>query len=177
MTARQKIHRRLCGWWWRIRHGHPRGHFHVPFAGLKPEHLVVIMPPEFPEFEAALPILAPLIERLEPSQATVIVRENFRSWLPQTSAWRLLTFDLNSHSWLGFPKAHLLHGARKIGADVVLDLTPGFHPLTNGLAAAVGAPLRIAFDDEERSNYHNYVIHVDRTKPLSERYRVLLGYV
>ncbi|MFZ5433490.1 MAG: hypothetical protein ACOZB3_06930 [Calditrichota bacterium] len=177
MTARERFRRRLCVWWWTVRKGRPQGQFHVPHQGLHPQHLVIIMPPEFAEFEAALPIVNPVIERLQPVQATIIARDNFRSWLGQSSAFRLVTFDLNVHGWLGFPKSDLLHRMSKIGADVVLDLTSGFHPFTNGLAAAIGAPLRISFDVEPHHDFHNYVIRVDASKPLSERYRTLLGYV
>ncbi|MBU0509476.1 hypothetical protein KKH27_11665 [bacterium] len=177
MTARARFHRWLCSFWWRLRHGRPEHRFHVPQLGLRPLHLVVVMPPEFGDFEAALPTAGLLIERLSPLQATVVVADNFRNWLPRTGAWNLLVFDKRARGWLGFPDHAALRRVTALNADVVVDLTPCFHPYTNALAAATGAPLRVSLCAEKWNCYHNYLIQLDPSRPLAERYRLLLGYV
>jgi len=177
VIGRERLHRWLCSFWWRLRHGRPERQFSVSSVGIRPRHLIVIMPADFSDLEPALPIVGLLVERLAPQRATVVVAENFRNWLPRTAAWKQHTLDLNARDWLGFPKPDVLRRVRALDADVVIDLTPHFHPFTNALAAATEAPLRISLCAEDWNCYHNYLVKLDGSKSLAERYRLLLGYV
>ena len=135
MTLRQRLHRRLCMAWWTLKHGKLEAHFSVPAGGLHPQHLVIVLPPEFREFDVAHRILEKLLRRLSPRTCTVLVRDGFRTWLSSDLGVRVVAFDPSAHNWLGFPKPQLVRRVKDIGADAVIDLTPGFNPFTAALAA------------------------------------------
>jgi hypothetical protein len=177
MTRKEQIMRRLCGFWWKFKNGRPSGKFSIPRGGLRPAHLAVVMPPDFHDFDVALHVLAPLMERMNPQQTTILVRENFRTWLSGDLGAKVLTFDAAAKNWLGFPPESLCGKAKDLEADVVVDLTPGFSPFTAALAAATGAALRISVDTVEWNDFYNFFITLDGAKSLAERYDVLLRYV
>jgi hypothetical protein len=177
MTFKEQLRRRLCGLYWSLRQGKPQGKIAIPRAGLRPQHLAVVLPPEFHDFDVALPILVPLIERMNPYHVTVLVRENFRTWIHSDWGLKLCCFDYAPENWLGFPKEPVRRKARDLEADVLVDLTPGFSPYTAGLSAATGAALRISLDTEEGNDFYNVFIALDEQKTLAERYDVLLRYV
>jgi ADP-heptose:LPS heptosyltransferase len=177
MTTKERLRRRLCAFYWSVKQGKFSGSFSIPSGGLKPAHLAVVMPPEFHDFDVALHILEPLIERLNPRATTVLVRENFRTWLHSDLGVRVVCFDSEAKNWLGFPKETMCRTATALEADVVVDLTPGFNPYTAALAAATGAPVRISLDTEEWNDFYNFFITHDEGKTLAERYEILLRYV
>ncbi|HEY3295931.1 MAG TPA: hypothetical protein VGL38_10870 [bacterium] len=177
MTLKERLRRRLCGLWWRVRGEPLSSKFTIPASGLKPEHLAVVLPPEFHDFDVAQHVLEPLMEHLNPYQTTVLVRENFRTWLSPDLGARIVTFDVAQKQWLGFPKEPVYRKARNIEADVVVDLTPAFDPFTAALAAATRAPLRISLDTEQSNDFYNFFITHDEGKSLAERYEILLRYV
>jgi hypothetical protein len=177
MTTKEKYMRRLCAFWWKFRHGRLTGKFSIPKGGLKPKHLLIVMPPEFHDFDVALHVLVRLIEHMNPAQTTVLVRENFRTWLSADLGVKIVTFDGNVKNWLGFPPDPLCDKVKDLEADIVVDLTPGFSPFTAALAAATGAPLRVSVDEVEWSDFYNFYISLDGAKSLAERYDVLLRYV
>jgi hypothetical protein len=177
MTFKERSLRRLCGFWWTFRHGKPNHKFSVPKGGLRPKHLVLILPPEFHDFDVARLVIEPLIDHMNPEQTTVFVRENFRTWLSPDLGLKLVTFDPLVKNWLGFPKPDIYRKLVEIEPDVVLDLTPGFSPYTAALSAMTGAPLRISLDIEQWNDFYNFFIQLDGTKTLAERYEILLRYV
>lgn len=177
MTFREAFRRRACAVWWRMRHGAAAGCFSVPAEGLAHRHVMIVMPPEFRDFEAALRILTPLLEKMNPPRATIIVRDGFRAWLPSDPRLRFVTFDPAKKNWLGFPPPTLQRAMGRLGADIAVDLTPGFSPFTAALAAATSAPLRISLDDEESNQFFNFHIRLPETRSLPERYAALLRYV
>jgi hypothetical protein len=177
MTLRRKIQRRLCTIWWQFRHPLPEDKFTIPVGGLRPKHLVVIFPPEFPDFDVAQGILSPLIAHLAPEKTTLLVRENFRTWLPDNRALKIIPFDTDLKNWLGFPKHAVFKKMQNLEADVVIDLTPGFCPFTAALAAHTGAPLRISFDSDPTNHFYNFFVCTENGKNLADRYDLLLRYV
>jgi hypothetical protein len=177
MTIKERIQRRICGLLWRLKNGKLTGKFTIPKGGLRPRHLVVVMPPEFHDFDVALHILVPLIERMNPGSTTVLIRENFRTWLAADLGVQILTFDINAKKWPGFAVESICNKVQDLDADVVVDLTPGFDPFTAALSAASRAPLRISLDTEEWNDFYNFFIALDGEKTLAERYDVLLRYV
>jgi hypothetical protein len=178
MTFRETWRRRICEMVWRFKNGHSKPEkFTVTGAGLQSRHLAIILPPEFHEFDIARTIYPTIIERVKPEQTTVIVRENFRTWLTKEEGTELLCFDPTQKSWPGFPKSDLLRKVKGLDADVVVDLTPGFDPFVAALAAFTQGPLRISFDIEEQHGFYNYFIRLDHSRPLAERYDALLQYV
>lgn len=177
MTLRETLRRRICGLWWRVRNGSAASGFSVPAAGMTPRHLMLVMPPEFKDFEAALRILTPLLEKMNPARATIAVRDGFRAWLPTDARLRFITFDPTKKNWPGFPPPPLQRAMGQLGADVAVDLTPGFSPFTAALAAATAAPVRISLDTDQHNHFFNFHILLPETKSLAERYATLLRYV
>ncbi len=177
MTVWERMRRRLCGLWWSLKREPLSGKFTIPATGLKPEHLMVVLPPEFHDFDVAQHVLVPLIERLNPLETTVLVRENFRTWLSSDLRATIVTFSLEQKNWLGFPKDAMCRKVRELEADVVVDLTPYFDPYTAALAAASRAPLRISLDTEQWNDFYNFFVTHEAGKTLAERYEILLRYV
>jgi ADP-heptose:LPS heptosyltransferase len=177
MTSKERFRRRICGLWWRFKGEPLPTTFSIPKGGLKPEHLAVVMPPEFHDFDVALHVLEPLIERLNPYSTSVLIRQNFRTWLSPDLGARIVCFDSDQKDWIGFPKDTMCRTAKSLAADVVVDLTPGFSPYTAALAAATGAPLRISLDTEQKDNFYNFFVTHEEGKSLAERYEILLRYV
>jgi len=163
--------------WWTLKHGKLEDHFSVPAGGLHPQHLVIVLPPEFREFDVAHRILEKLLRRLSPRTCTVLVRDGFRTWLSSDLGVRVVAFDPSAHNWLGFPKPQLVRRVKEIGADAAIDLTPGFNPFTAALAAATAAPVRVSLDCGRHNQFCNYFIQMDEAKSLPERYDALLQYV
>ncbi|RPH94155.1 hypothetical protein EHM69_08170 [candidate division KSB1 bacterium] len=177
MTFREQLRRRLCAIYWSFRNGHLDGKFSIPATGLRPKHLAVVLPPEFHDFDVAHHFLEPLIEHTNPQAATVIVRENFRTWLSRDLPIKLVTFDLDEHDWLGFPKGNIYKKVKELEADVVVDLTPAFTPFTAALAASTAAPLRVSLDSVHEHCFYNFFLNFGPDKTLAERYDLLLRYV
>jgi hypothetical protein len=177
MTFKEQWRRRLCVLYWTLRRGRPPDKIAIPRTGLRPQHLAVILPPEFHDFDVALPVLVPLIERMNPYDVTVLVRENFRTWISPDWGLRLCCFDYAPENWFGFPREPIRRKARDLDADVVVDLTPGFSAYTAGLSASTSAPLRISLDQEQENDFYNLHFTLDGDKSLAERYDILLRYV
>jgi len=177
MTVREKLRRRLCGFWWSLHHGTSDGQFSIPAAGLRPRHLVVVMPPEFDHFDVALKFLPSLVEHLNPSAATVLVSESYRTWISRDLGVRTVTFNTSVCDVLGLPKSLVCRKVKELEADVVVDLTPRFTPYTAALVAASQAPLRISLDREPEHRFYNFFLNMEEGKSLGERYEVLLRYL
>jgi hypothetical protein len=177
MTFKERARRRLCGFWWNLGQERLSSKFSIPQTGLKARHLVVVLPPDFHDFDVAQHVLEPLIEHTNPGQTTVLVRENFRTWLSPDLGVKIVTFNVDQKSWLGFPKEQMQRKVSELGADVVVDLTPAFNPYTAALAAATKAPLRISLATEQWNEFYNFFVTLEDGKSLAERYEVLLRYV
>jgi hypothetical protein len=144
--------------------------------GLSARHLVIILPPDFEDFDIARHSLDEILTRIKALETTILVRENFKSWLSAYSG-KTFSFDVGKKNWLGFPDAGTCDAAHRIGADVVIDLTPRFSPFTSRLAAATEAPLRISLDHEHAAAFYNLIVTPSAERTLPERYQLLLAYV
>jgi hypothetical protein len=177
MTLREKLRRRLCCFWWTLHHESLDGPFSIPAGGLRPQHLLVVMPPDFEHFDVALRFLPSLIEHLNSSAATVLVCENFRTWLSRDLGVRTVTFNPSLRDFAGLPTSPVCRKVKELGADVAVDLTPRFMPYTAALVAASAAPLRISLDPQPEHRFYNFFLNMEQGKSLGERYEVLLRYV
>jgi hypothetical protein len=177
MTWREKLRRRVCWWWWNFREAKIDSPFKVTSAGLRPQHLMVVLPEDFHDFDVARAVLEPLIERTQPRFTTVCLRENFRTWLSPDLRAKIVTFDPAKKNWLGLPTNGIREKAREVGADVVIDLTPNFSPYTAAITAASRAPLRITVERELQSEFYNFYIQPAGERDLAGRYEMLLRYV
>ena len=122
-------------------------------------------------------MLAPLLERMKPQSATILVRDNFRSWLPADLGAKILTYDPLIHTPMGLPKERLCRSVKEVEADVIVDLTPRYYAFTAGLVIAAEAPLRISLDHEHASKFYNLLISPEAGRTLTESYELLLTYV
>lgn len=177
MTWRERMKRRLFRYWWRFKFGEPPSRFAIGSGGLRPQHLALLLPPDFHDFDVAQRVLLPLVERMNPKHTTILVRENFRTWLPTGQGWQIVTFDSTARGFLGFPKPDVLHKLEGLLPDVLVDLTPSFSAYTAALATGSGAPLRISLDVEQEGTFYNFFIEFDGSSTLAERYNALLRYV
>jgi hypothetical protein len=151
--------------------------FSMSTSEIGSKNLLVIFPASFEDFDTARLILEPLIERMNPTCLTILVRDNFRSWLPPDLRARIIPFDPASKTFLGLPMPKFCQLVKDVEADVVIDLTPEFYAFTSGLAAASEAPLRISLNHEYAGKFYNLLITPEPGRSLSERYELLLNYV
>ncbi len=177
MTWRERLRRKLCWTWWSFRQGLPISHCKIPAKGLKPDHLMLVLPPDFHDFDVARNIVEPLVVQLDAGKVTVMLRENFRTWLSRDLKVNVRTFDVSKKNWLGLPTNGICDTARELGVDVAIDLTPGFSAYTSAICAASGAPLRITMDNEETHGFYNVQILSHDERSLADRYVMLLKYV
>ncbi len=177
MSFRDRLKRRLCWLWWSFRKESPSSQIKFPGSGFKPRHLMLVLPPEFHEFDVARRLVEPLIRQLEPMKTTIVVRENFRTWLARDPGIHVLTFDLNKKNWLGLPSNGICEKTRELAADLAIDLTPIFSPYTAALCASSNAPVRITLDGEETHGFYNVQLQSGEPKDLADRYQNLLQYV
>ncbi|MBI5058497.1 hypothetical protein HZB60_01810 [candidate division KSB1 bacterium] len=177
MTLREKLLRRACWFWWKLREGRIEAAFKVTSAGVRPQHLMVVLPAEFHDFDVARNVIEPLLQRTQPRFATICLRENFRTWLSPDLRAKIVTFNPARKNWLGLPTNGICEQARDVGADVVIDLTPSFSPYTAAITAASRAPLRITVERELGSEFYNCYVLPDGDRDLAGRYEMLLRYV
>lgn len=177
MTFREKLRRRAAWWWWKFREGAIDSPFRVTSDGVRPQHLMVVLPQEFHDFDVARNVIEPLLSRTRPRFTTICLRVNFRTWLSPDLRAKIVTFDPAKKNWLGLPTNGICEQAREVGADVVVDLTPGFSPYTAAITAASRAPLRISMESEQDSDFYNFYIQPEGERDLAGRYDMLLRYV
>lgn len=177
MTFREQTKRKLCWLWWKLRNEIPSTPFSMKSSGLRPDHLVLVLPPDFHDFDVARHAIEPIIKKTQPRHATIVLRENFHTWISRDLGAKLLTFDPAKKDLLGLPSNGICDKTRELGADVTIDLTPGFSPYTAALTAASHAPLRISMEHDQGFNFYNFYVHDAAEKTLAERYQMLLQYV
>ncbi len=177
MTFREKVQRKLCWLWWRFNRERAHGPFRISATGVQPKHLMLVLPPEFHDFDIARLLIDPILDRTQPRAATIVLRENFRTWLSPDLRAKVVTFDIAKQNWLGLPTNGICEKAQDVGADVVIDLTPTFTPYTAAISSASRAPLRITVDNQFESGFYNFFIRGETERPLAERYDMLLKYV
>ncbi|MBU0692966.1 hypothetical protein KKC97_04335 [bacterium] len=177
MSFKEQLLRKLAILWWSLRGEKLPKSFSIPNGGLRAQHLAVILPPDFDEFDVARYAFDQLVEKLKPYRCTVIVRENFRSWINPGAGTKFLTFNPDNKNLLGFPENRIKHDIETLEADVVIDLTPHFTQFTAGLAAASHAPLRITLAKDHAGKFFNLIVHPARGRSLQEQYFVLLSHI
>ena len=177
MTWKEKLRRRICVLWWRLKYGKIERSFNLSSTGVRPHHLLLILPQSFDYFDVARQMIEPLIEHLRPRLVTLLVPENFRTWISRDLGARVIPYDYRKKNFLGFPEPDMRRRVSEVEADVAVDLTPEFNAYTAALAAASGASLRISLDSQQEPGFYNVFIESNGEKDLGERYETLLRYV
>jgi hypothetical protein len=163
--------------WWRLKYGKKEKSFNLSSAGIRPHHLLLILPPTFDYFDVARHMIEPLITHMRPRFITVLVPENFRTWISPDLGARVVVYDARKKNYLGFPTPDMRRKVGELETDVAVDLMPEFCPFTAALAAASLAPLRISLDSTQEPGFFNVFIKYAGEKDLNERYETLLKYV
>ena len=177
MTWKEKLRRRVCVWWWRLMYGKIEKSFHLPSTGIRPHHLLLILPPSFAHFDVARQMIEPIIAHMKPRLVTLLVPENFCTWISRALDVRVMAYDFRKRNFLGFPKVDMRRKVGEIEADVAVDLMPEFSAYTAALAAASDAPVRISLDSRQEPGFFNVFIETDGEKDWGKRYETLLRYV
>ena len=177
MTWKERLRRRACVLWWRFKYGRKEKSFNLSSTGIRPHHLLLILPPTFDYFDIARHMIEPLIEHMRPRYVTLLVPENFRTWLSRDLEARVVAYDFRKRNYLGFPDETLCRKLAEFETDVVVDLMPEFNAYTAGLTSASQAPLRISLSAEQDLHFYDVFIEYDSGKNLKERYETLLQYV
>ena len=61
MTWQDKLRRQACRFWWSFKHGRKEKSFNLSSTGIRPHHLLVVLPPAFDYFDVAAGEICPLI--------------------------------------------------------------------------------------------------------------------
>ena len=177
MTRKERLRRRICAFWWSFKFGRKEKSFNLSSTGIRPHHLLVVLPPSFDYFDVARLKIEPLIEHMQPRYTTLLVPENFRTWLSRDLQAKIVPYDYRKKSYLGFPEPVMCRKLSELECDVAVDLMPEFNAYTAGLVAASQAPLRISLDAQQEPGFYNIFIEFDAASDLGERYETLLKYV
>jgi hypothetical protein len=177
MTRSESLRRRACLVWWRIKYGRKERSFNLSSNGIRPHHLLLILPPTFDYFDVARHMIEPLIAHMRPRFVTLLVPENFRTWISRDLDVRVMPYEVRKKNFFGFPDPSMRTKCSDIEADVAVDLMPTFNAYTAGLAASSQAPLRISLDVVQQPGFFNMFIESDGEKDLVARYETLLKYV
>lgn len=177
MSFKEQMLEKLALIWWSLRGDKLPQKISIPNTGLRAQHLAVILPPDFEDFDVARYAFDQLLDKLQPYRCTVIIRDNFRSWINPASGIKFLTYNPEHKNLLGFPENRVKQDVHNLDADVVIDLTPHFTQFTAGLVAASHAPLRISLAKEHANQFFNLIVHPARGRSLQEQYFVLLSHI
>ncbi len=177
MTNKEKMRRRICVLWWKLKYHRKEKSFNLSSGGIRPHHLLLILPPTFDYFDVARHMMEPLITHMRPRFTTLLVPENFRTWISADLGARVVAYDARKKNFLGFPEPDMRRRVSELEADVAVDLMPEFSPFTAALAASSLAPLRISLDSTQEPGFFNVFIEFAGDKNLNERYETLLKYV
>ncbi len=179
MSFPEKLKRRLTLHLWRLRHGRETLVPEVvwPPQKARPHTVVVFLPEKFEHFDVARQILSEARRRIDPLLFVVCLRENYRGWIDTTLDMRPVVYTDAEKSWLGLPRARIIRRLREYSPDMVIDLSPSYDPFLAHLSVMCGARLRLSFDYQDAGLFYNMLIVPEGDKPLSERYKALVGYL
>ena len=177
MTWKEKMRRRACLVWWKFKYGKKEKTFKFSSEGIIPHHLLLILPPTFDYFDVARHMIGPILAHTQPRFVTLLVPENFCTWISRDMDVRVLPYDYRRKNFLGFPDPAMRRKCAEIEADVAVDLMPEFDAYTAALAASSEAPVRISLDSTQQPGFFNVFIEADGEKDLGARYETLLKYV
>ena len=138
---------------------------------------LVFWPSEGLELPSADIVLNRLRERFPEAALTVLALPGMGASLPQDMDAKVIQVDRKSINILGLPHRSLKDEVIDVRADVAVDLSPGFNPLTAYLCLISRARIGITFADPRCDAAYNFQIAPHPSRTGKDRYRVLAKYI
>lgn len=139
--------------------------------------VLICMPFDVNEFQAAVKTLDEIIRRFPRGKLTVVLQENFRGWIGrhyQISIFPLSDTDAN---FFHLPRRKLCCEVRKRNSVVAIDLNPEGSLFCSILCAVSGAKVRIGFAGDNSDYCYNFQVRTTNLEDIEGKYQVLLNYV
>lgn len=97
--------------------------------------------------------------------------------IPSSENGQMISITSNELNFFGIPNKHIRKKLRNLNADIAVDLTTDFNPLSAYVCLISNARMKICFSKPRSELVFNYQIapHADSKGP--DRYRVLARYI
>lgn len=122
-------------------------------------------------------VLGHLKSRFPDSTVTLVVGGRNTEPLPPSLYDRALRVQKEHLNWLGLPSKGLRKRMAEAEADLALDLSPGFNPVSSALCLASGARLRVGFAGPVADLAFNFQIAPFNARSGLDRYEVMVRYL
>jgi len=129
------------------------------------------------ELSALELVLRHLKSRFPDTSVTVVVGGRNTESLPPTLFDRALRIQKEHLDWLGLPVRRLRQRMAELEADLAIDLSPDFNPVSGALCQATGARLRVGFANPAADLAYNYQVAPFNARSGLDRYEVLVRYL
>ncbi len=138
---------------------------------------LVCWPAEGLDVTAADIVLSRLRDRFPQASLTVLAMPGIGASPPAGLEVHVVQIDRKSINLLGLPLRRLKDEVLDIRADVAVDLSPVYDPLTAYLCWISRARITIAFADPQCDLAYNYQVAPDPKREGLDRYRALARYI
>lgn len=162
----ERLMLRAYAWWLRRRRPYV---LDITQAIRRVERLLVCLPPDVPETDAALAVVPRIVACLDARAITIIAREEAQAACEQLSLpVRVVTLRPEDRRWSGLPAPGLVDRVKADGViDAAIDLTPRLNLLTAALCVQTGALMRIGVRDHRSDAFFNLQLAVPPDDPAS----------
>jgi len=126
---------------------------------------------------AAQLVMSRLRERFPEARLTLLVLQGVDVTLPSDATRSIVRVEKKHLNLFGLPVKELREGLRMIGADLAVDLSPVFNPLTGYLCELSGARIKVGFAGPGGDLVYNYQVAPRPDRSGIERYRALARYI
>ena len=139
-------------------------------------HFAVLWPDTGVDVMAAEIVFRRLRERFPEAAITAVSLPGMGACVPEFGI-RELDIQPDEFTFYGAPKRQLRARLRELNADVAIDLSPVFNPLSAYCCSLTEARLRVGFALPQNEMVYNYQIAPNADRSLLERYKVLASYI
>ncbi|MFQ5652381.1 MAG: hypothetical protein ACE5IY_20820 [bacterium] len=139
--------------------------------------VLIYMPRKVEQFGAALKSLERL-RKLRPAwRITVINKMEMVNFIDTKLKVEILPYSSDDINFAGMPKAQIKQLIQKSEFDLALDLTLKFDLFVIALFNLSSAPIKVCFENSEKSPFHNVEIRVNPAESLTNKYNAMVKYI
>ncbi len=137
---------------------------------------VVCWPEEGVDTAAADIIFRHLRKKFPGAGITVIESLTQKAYPPEESV-RVVSLSKTDFNFMGFPKSSLKMKLQSINADIAIDLSAKFNPLTAYCCEMCGAKVKVGFALPDSELVFNFQVLPNSERKGADRYKVLASYI
>ena len=139
--------------------------------------ILVCMPFDYNEFQAAMPVLNELAREFPECYITVAVIESFRNWLERPLLSKIIPLRPYHANIFKLPSGRLKQDLLEKSYDIAVNLNHDDKLFSSILCAVSGAVVRVGFADGECDKYYNFLVRPKDSLDIRAKYVTLLNYI